>query len=414
MSPITHRPAGTRDGGQFAGAARDIPPATLDGHREPVDGFDPALVWKDGRRIYIRSTYGSPLGDALYKAGASWDADKKARYVGTAKWAARIRDIVAEHAEQETAKAQARDGAASRVREIIGRGHRIALQPWETKSREDVKNAGGVWHPGSEAWYLPDAKTHARVAAQVEERRATVEREKARQDAERAKTREEGRRQRAAERESAAKSAAAARAERVIATTNRTLVEPRVESVGTIEFVKCSRKDAEREADRRIGTVIVDHDDPSRRWLITGARPYVRYTIDDEFDGWDCRCTIVAVEETDAERVPRMARQARHRLDTVVRAVRGRSDATIPATPPDDWAAGRLILDTSTIYGTGVEAHLDARQNRLAVLVRNGADGDDWSRNTVPGGYVVLAPVTTAEAQEWAALADTAEASPAP
>lgn len=49
-----------------------------------------------------------------------------------------------------------------------------------------------------------------------------------------------------------------------------------------------------------------------------------------------------------------------------------------------DWPQGETFLDSRNIYGVG-EAFVIEPDNTIWHLIKNGMDGDDWSRNNLPG-----------------------------
>ena len=80
-----------------------------------------------------------------------------------------------------------------------------------------------------------------------------------------------------------------------------------------------------------------------------------------------------------------LARQERTIIAALVR--HARSDGALGST--DDADRGEVLHDTSNIYGSGEVLRLDGET--LIHLHCNGMDGDDWSRNNVPGGILRVA-----------------------
>ncbi len=64
-----------------------------------------------------------------------------------------------------------------------------------------------------------------------------------------------------------------------------------------------------------------------------------------------------------------------------------------------DWPQGETLLDSRNIYGSG-EAFVIEPDNTVWHLIKNGMDGDDWSRNNLPGhiAFKLSAASTVAEA----------------
>ncbi len=117
-------------------------------------------AWVTGRRIYVRSRYGSRLAEQVRDLGATWDRDERCLWVGTGK-----RDqVVALLAEQ-----------AERVEAVVARkaaAHWVTI-PFEAEDiRARAKKLGALWDRDRKQWGLPTEDAADEIAAAVETRRA--------------------------------------------------------------------------------------------------------------------------------------------------------------------------------------------------------------------------------------------------
>lgn len=81
-------------------------------------------------------------------------------------------------------------------------------------------------------------------------------------------------------------------------------------------------------------------------------------------------------EEADRER----RRQVKAGVQKVAEYIQANGEK--PENP--NWPQGDTLLDSRNIYGSG-EAFIIEPDNTVWYLIKNGMDGDDWSRNNLPG-----------------------------
>jgi hypothetical protein len=148
-----------------------------------ADDIPTSRAWKEGRRIYVTSDYGSPLAGALYEAGGKWDRDARARWFGSSKLEI-VLAVLCEHLPAEDEAAQAKADRRAIVEEIKARGHWVKIPKNMLPARTRAKDLGAVFDGDRAEWALPDRETALEVMKLVSDaRRAQDQRRKASKEA---------------------------------------------------------------------------------------------------------------------------------------------------------------------------------------------------------------------------------------
>lgn len=106
--------------------------------------------------------------------------------------------------------------------------------------------------------------------------------------------------------------------------------------------------------------------------------------VHEAFDEINRGSDVVLAEKREKE----LAEQAEHRrkrevksaVDKITRYVKEFGEVPADAEYPN----GDELFDTTNIYGSG-EVFVVQPDNTIWLLVKNGMDGDNWSRNNLPG-----------------------------
>lgn len=253
--------------------------------RKPFGSWPETVAWREGRRIYVVTPYGSDLNAAVRAAGGTWDRDARALWVGSGK-VDTVETILTTHVGSPEAVEQAQAATAARreqIAAIVAAGLAITLAPAEVEARAAVKAAGGVWDPATSRWYMPSPEAHAEATAAVAQHRAS---------------------RAAARRRSPATSSTA---DAVRQATRRTILEPQTHRTLQWRLPK-SRRPAAEAAAPAPGSVQV-HE--GRAWLVLARSVEAEVDIDDTFVGWLVVADCVEVEPGAPER--QITREREHR-----------------------------------------------------------------------------------------------------
>ncbi|MEU7822936.1 hypothetical protein [Catellatospora sp. NPDC049133] len=113
-------------------------------------------AWQEGRRIYVRCGYKSQLNQDLIALKSNWDADKRVRWVSTAKRDQVVPLVLA--AEQRRSQVQA----------TLDSGHIVRI-PFEADAvREQAKKLHGAFDAERKVWALPTAQDVQVIADAVD------------------------------------------------------------------------------------------------------------------------------------------------------------------------------------------------------------------------------------------------------
>lgn len=217
-----------------------------------MDGVATDRAWQVGRRIYIRCGYNSRLNQDLIALGAKWDAEQRARWVGSSKKT----QVVA------LLEAQAERIAAIEAVKVLGLW--LAIPFDATAVREAAKAAGAIWDEPRKQWAFRDEATLDQVTEQRD--RWVTERD------ERHRVEEETVRAAAAEADridlERAAQAASTRLQRILDESGRTLTGET--TTHTVVSTRRMNKHTASELAHEIGTVITLSD--GRRGIVTGRK----------------------------------------------------------------------------------------------------------------------------------------------
>lgn len=126
----------------------------------PID-----VVWKTGRRIYVRTPYGSGLAKAMRRNG-KWDKDQKAWWVGLAKKDAII-ELLAEHADDlKTAQAE-----QAKREKALSANHLMDIPRSHRESQDIARKYEGFWDPERSQWAFTTHEQRWQASAAIEARR---------------------------------------------------------------------------------------------------------------------------------------------------------------------------------------------------------------------------------------------------
>ena len=118
---------------------------------------------KRGRRIYVTGTrYGDPNVEKLRAIGATWDPQEKAWWIGSGK-AADLERLVSDVNGRKQA------GQAEAVRRQ-SEGLAISIPYEHSDIREQAKKAGARWDGVRKQWLMPNAESHAKIKAAIEDK----------------------------------------------------------------------------------------------------------------------------------------------------------------------------------------------------------------------------------------------------
>lgn len=118
------------------------------------DGVDPDRAWRMGRRIYVRAGYQTALHDGMRSIGATWDADRKAWWVGIAKRDAVVALVLAQQQLRTDYEQRREAGVEVRI-------------PYDAGDvRSAAKAAGALWVADRKVWSIP-ADRADEIAAMV-------------------------------------------------------------------------------------------------------------------------------------------------------------------------------------------------------------------------------------------------------
>lgn len=263
------------------------------------------LAWRQGRRIYVRAGYHTTLNKSLIQAGAKWDPEVGARWVGTGK-ASIVAPLIDAHLDR------IRD-----VTDIKALGLWVATHYEDTRSQALARELGAVWDKPRRAWAARTEQDQARLEesakAFARARKEAAERAKAEEEQALAQAEAEQRELDQVRRERRARARAEAAA-RVVADSGRTPTGENAELL--IVSTRRMNKAAAWEMTHPVGTLVRLGD--GRRGIVTGARVWFtghemassRCWHDETLDQahWDLLHTVAVVEPTAEESAADTAR----------------------------------------------------------------------------------------------------------
>lgn len=298
-------------------------------------------AWQTGRRLYVRAGYKSKLNDALRAAGAKWDPEQKALWVGSTK------------REAVLAALGAADERRAAVEEVKAFNLWLAI-PYDAEHvRGAAKKAGALYDGHTKSWAFPDEESHQRVTemrdrwiTEVEEAERLRQVERDREDAEAEREEAEARQRRAA----------AAR-EQVIAQSGRVSTGEEM-SFTEVSTLRMNKPTALSRA-RKVGSVV--KTETGQRLLITDVK--VHFTNEGFASStcwhpethdqahWDFRYTAMVVEPTMAEAADdaeaSAAKADAGNIAAVVAEVRDTAERREPTSrTPGEARVGSIILTT--------------------------------------------------------------------
>lgn len=308
-----------------------------------ADGVPTDLAWRQGRRIYVRAGYHSTLNQDLLQAGAKWDPDVKARWVGTTK-APLIAPLISAHQERVQA-----------ITDVKALGLWVATHYEDTRSQALARELGAVWDKTRRAWAARTEQDQARLEGSAKEfaraRKEAAKRAQAEEEQARAQAEAEQRKLEQVLKERRARAQAEA-ADRVVADSGRT---PTGETA-QLRLVSTRRmnKSTAQQMAHPVGTLV--RLDDGRRGIITTVKVWF---TDDEMASsvcwhnhihdqahWDLEHTVAVVEPTTQEIANDTARTEEAtdaaELHTLMESLH-RS-----GTPREDYT----VLDQDQVLGT--------------------------------------------------------------
>lgn len=327
-------------------------------------------AWQDGRRIYIKCSKNSQLGQKLFEMQATWDGDVGARYVGTQRKNLVI-PLILEHLARIAAVDEVR--AAGRWVALPRGEGREAIYQW-------IKGLGNAVYDGErKEWAMPSDDAYTEVKEMI----AEVGRQQA---AAREQQRQAQAVQRAAEDTAMAEQQLTrkqVREQQLIAASGRTVTDHRGEGTARI-YGYMKRAEAERHIYKPGHIERVGFGAKARRLLVleSSAEFWSQDDIDDSLvsggtgsePGWRCAFTYIVVEPTPQEAAFDAAEQA-HSDD----------QKEIAAVLDVAWRGGTMAEVTSFTQVTGptiVEGWLHSGDRGKITVA---ADGGVWYQH--PGSY---------------------------
>lgn len=132
--------------------------------RQPIaDDIPVEIAWREGRRYYVATDYGSPAQAEIKAAGGHWEPRLKA-------WRTSKKDVATSVARRQAGRQEEKADRRRQAGDVLTRGVPVLI-PYEASDiREQAKAAGGVWDRDAKRWVLPDEGSAAAIRAALSER----------------------------------------------------------------------------------------------------------------------------------------------------------------------------------------------------------------------------------------------------